>query len=101
MADIETVFVLRPPAKGKFGDPGAGPTPERAVPGCQFAPGPSTDGGLATNTVDAEATVYAPPNTDVLTTDLIRARGELWNVAGKPQFWGSFGTVIALRRVTG
>lgn len=101
MADIETIFILRPPPRGKFGDPVAGETTERAVPGCQFAPGPSTEGGVGANTVDADATVYAPPNVDVLATDRVRARGEVWVVDGKPQFWGSFGTVIRLRRVTG
>lgn len=101
MADIETIFILRPPARGKFGDPAAGVTTRRAVPGCQFAPGPSTDGGVNTNQVDADATVYGPPNVDVLPTDRVEARGEVWSVHGKPQFWGSFGTVIPLKRVTG
>lgn len=101
MADIETIVVVRPPARGKFGDPVAGADAEHQVPGCQFAPGPSTEGSIGTNTVDADATVYAPPNVDILATDRVRARGELWVVAGKPQFWGSFGTVIPLRRVTG
>lgn len=101
MADIETIFVVRPAARGRFGDPQAGDPVEHAVPGCQFAPGPSAQGGVATNTVDADATVYCPPNIDVLPTDKVRARGELWNVDGKPQFWGSFGTVVQLRRVTG
>jgi hypothetical protein len=101
MADIETITVVRPPARGKFGDPVAGAAAETTVPGCQFAPGPSTDGPVGTNTVDADATVYAPPNVDIRATDQVRARGQLWIVAGAPQFWGSFGTVIPLRRVTG
>lgn len=101
MADIETITIIRPPGRGKFGDPAAGTAVEFQVPGCQFAPGPSVEGGVGTNQVDADATVYAPPNIDVLPTDRVRARGEVWIVDGKPQFWGSFGTVIQLRRVTG
>lgn len=101
MADIETIVVIRPPARGKFGDPAGGDATEHAVPGCQFAPGPSQEGGVGTNQVDADATVYCPPNIDILPTDRVRARGEVWIVNGKPQFWGSFGTVVELRRVTG
>lgn len=101
MADIESITVVRPPARGRFGDPVVGSTTEFEVSGCQFAPGPSAEGPVAANTVEAEATVYAPPNVDILATDKVRARGELWVVYGAPQFWGSFGTVIPLRRATG
>lgn len=101
MADIETITVVRPPGRGRYGDPAAGTATEFEVSGCQFAPGPSAEADIAANTVEAEATVYAPPNVDVRATDKIRARGQLWVVFGAPQFWGSFGTVIPLRRTTG
>lgn len=101
MADIETITVVRPPARGRFGDPVSGTATEFDVGGCQFAPGPSTEASVAANTVEAEATVYAPPGVDIRATDQVRARGELWVVYGAPQFWGSFGTVIPLRRATG
>jgi|ERR1044071_4509464 hypothetical protein len=101
MADIETIVVVRPPARGRYGDPVPGSAAEFEVGGCQFAPGPSTEAGINANTVEAEATVYAPPNVDIRAADQVRARGELWVVFGAPQFWGSFGTVIPLRRATG
>jgi hypothetical protein len=101
VADIESIVVVREPPRGRFGDPATGSTVEITVPGCQFAPGNSTEAVLAANTVEAQATVYAPPNVDVRATDKVRARGEMWVVFGAPQFWGSFGTVIPLRRATG
>lgn len=99
--DTETVTVVRPPGRDRFGDPLPGTAVEFAVPGCQFAPGPSQEIGFASNTVDTDGTVYAPPGTTVYPTDQVRVRGDLFQVVGVPQVWGSFGVVIVLRRVTG
>ncbi|MFI7608787.1 hypothetical protein ACIBTV_27255 [Micromonospora sp. NPDC049366] len=99
--DQVTIAVIRPPAKDGFGDPLPGTDVETIVPGCLFAPGPSAENLVAAMQVDSDATVYAPPGTDVLPTDRIRVRGGVYEVAGKPQDWGRAGVVILLRQVTG
>jgi hypothetical protein len=109
--DVETLTVVRRPPRNNFGDIAAGATTEYTLPGCQFAPGPSGEVNFQMQQVRVDATVYAPPGhgdgvttmagADVLATDQIRARGDLYDVSGKPQDWGSSGVVIPLRLVTG
>lgn len=110
MARGETITVVRPPARGRFGDPAAG-TPQRFdVPGTLFAPGPSQElgAGAGANQVDTDGTVYPPPT--ILTivpggpkpTDQIEVRGDLYGIVGDPQNWGARRRlVILLRKVTG
>jgi hypothetical protein len=99
--DAETVVVLRPPGKDRFGDPAAGDTAQFDLPGCLFAPGPSIERNTAANQVDSDATVYAPAGSDVRAADRLRVRGVVYDVIGNPQDWGRAGVVIALRLVTG
>lgn len=99
--DQVTIAVIRPPAKDTFGDPLPGPAVEVLVPGCLFAPGATTENLVAAMQVNADATVYAPPGTDVRPADQVRVRGDVYDVAGKPQDWGRAGVVILLRQVTG
>lgn len=101
--DTETVWRLRPPAKDAFGDRVAGATDELEISGCLFAPAGSTESapGSFANTVDSPATVYTPPGIDVLPTDKLRIRGQLYEVLGEPQQWGFKGCVVNIRRVTG
>jgi hypothetical protein len=99
--DTETVTVIRPPGRNPYGDPLPGSAVESDLPGCLFAPGPSREVAAGANQVDTDGTVYAPPAADVLATDRIRVRGEVYSVVGHPQDWGSSGVVIVLRRVTG
>lgn len=99
--DTETVTVVRPPGKDRFGDPIPGSTGETNVGGCLFAPGPSKEFLTGANQIKTDAAIYGPPGMDVRATDQIRARGELYEVAGTPQDWGSAGTVIPLKRTTG
>lgn len=101
MAGSETVTVIRPPGRDRFGDQAAGAVVEFDVPGCLFAPGPSREMGFATNQVLTDGTVYGPPGMDVLATDRMRVRGDEYSVIGKPQVWGSSGTVVVLRLFTG
>ena len=95
--------VVRPPAKAKFGDPAPGAAIEIPLDGAMFAPGASTEVNGGANSVDTDATLFMQGNTDtgVLPTDRIRARGEMYEVVGKPAVWAGFGTVIQLRRFTG
>lgn len=100
-SSIETVTVIRPPGKDRFGDRAAGEDVEHDEQGCQFAPGPSKEAGFAANTVDTDATIYGPAGMDILATDLVRVRGDIYSVVGKPELWGGEGVVVAVRLVTG
>lgn len=62
----------------------------------------------ARDTVIVGYTVYAPPGTDVVTTDRVRIRGETCEITGFPGDWGrspfsgTYGPVqFAADRVTG
>lgn len=101
MSNRETVVVIRPPGRTRFGDQAAGTVIEFELPGCLFAPGPSREAGFATNAVQTDGTVYAPAGADVVPTDRIQVRGDVYTVVGHPQDWGSAGVVVLLRRYTG
>lgn len=98
--DVETVTVVRPGSRDKFGDE-TGPAVELAIAGCLFAPGPSAELHDAANQVDTDGTVYAPAGSDVRATDRLRIRGVLHQVVGDPQVWGAAGVVVVVRHVTG
>jgi hypothetical protein len=103
---VETVTRVRPPTKDPFGDI-TGPAAELDIGGCLFAPGPSPEAapGQGSNQVTIDGTVYAPPGSpDVLPTDQLRIRGDLYQVVDRPQQWGpggNAGVVIGVRRTTG
>lgn len=101
--NTEQVTIVRPPRKGKFGDPAPGASVELPLDGVMFAPGASAENNDGANSVDTDGAIYAQGNTDtgVLPTDRIRVRGEMYEVVGKPSIWAGFGTVIQLRRFTG
>ena len=101
--DTESVTVVRPPGKAKFGDPAAGSPVESELAGALFAPGASSELNSGANSVDTDAALYLEGNTEtgVLPTDRIRVRGEMYEVVGKPAIWAGFGTVIQLRRFAG
>lgn len=101
--NTESVTIVRPPGKAKFGDPAAGTATELALDGVLFAPGGTSESHDGANSVEADATLYVQGNTEtgVLPTDRIRARDEMYEVTGKPAIWAGFGTVIQLRRFTG
>lgn len=109
MAGTETVVVVRKPKRDGFGNIPAGATQRWEVPGWQFAPGPSQEMGLGGGQVDTDGTLYGPPVTDInqtvvdgiQPTDLIEVRGDLYQVVGRVQDWGSSGSVVVLKRVTG
>ncbi|HET6634654.1 MAG TPA: hypothetical protein VFH77_06465 [Streptomyces sp.] len=61
--------------------------------GCVVAPRAETpqvggDQQQARDTVIVGYTVYAPPGSDVLTTDQFRIRGAVFGVTGEPGDWG-------------
>jgi hypothetical protein len=99
--NTETVTVIRPPVLDQFGDPVPGTSPEHQVGGVLFAPGSSDEAGLGTNQVITDGAVYGPADMDVRHSDRILIRGDLYEVIGKPQRWGTFGTVAAVRLYNG
>ena len=99
--NTETVTVIRPPDLDQFGDPVPGSSIEYDVGGCMFAPGSSDEGGVGTNQVVTDGAVYGPADMDDQHADRIRIRGDLYEVIGKPQRWGTFGTVAAVRLYNG
>lgn len=98
--DTETVTVIRPAARDQFGDE-TGPPTEFDLEGCLFAPGSSREGGLGSEQVQTDGTIYGPPEADVRATDRLRIRGQVYGVVGQPQLWGRAGTVIAVRSIVG
>jgi hypothetical protein len=99
--EVETVTVVRPPGRDRFGDPRPGTNIEHDIPGCLIAPGPSGENLDAANQVDTHLSVYAPPGADVTATDQVRVSGDLYQVVGAPRRWATAGVEIALHRVTG
>ncbi|MGY1439532.1 hypothetical protein ACW4TY_31310 [Streptomyces reniochalinae] len=96
-----TVRVVRTgesPGRDPRGQPLPGPDESFDVPGCVVAPRAETPpvGGpeqTGRDTVIVGITVYAPPGTDVRTTDRIQVDGEryedvLFEVTGEPGDWG-------------
>lgn len=100
-ADIITITVIRSPGRDRFGDPKPGPDIRFDIPGCRYAPGATNEFLDGANQLNVHGQIYAPPDVDVVHTDQIVVRGKVYEVAGDVEIWGSFGTVIPLRRVTG
>jgi hypothetical protein len=109
MAGTEVVVVVREPKKDTFGNRPAGTVLRWSVPGWQFAPGPSQEMALGGAQVETDGTLYGPPVVDVnqivpggiKPTDKIEVRGDPYSVVGRVQDWGTAGSVIVLKFVTG
>ena len=100
--DVETVTVIRPPAKDLFGDLLPGDSTEFDIDGCLIAPGGSDEVNFVAGQVDSDLKVYGPAGMPpVLPTDRMLVRGLVYRVVGEPQVWGTAGVVVALRKVTG
>lgn len=81
------------PGRDPYGKPIPGPVVETALPGCvvtprQAAPSPGGTEQQARDTVIKGLTVYAPPGSDVRTTDRFRHRGQVYEVTGEAGDWG-------------
>lgn len=99
--DTETVQVVRPAGRDRFGDPVGVDAAPRPVDGCLVAPGSSIENSDHANQVTTDLTLYAPIDADILPADRVIVRGDTYEVDGYPQRWGTSGLVIGLRRVTG
>lgn len=101
--DLETVTVVEPPGKDRYGDPFPGSGTSTDVPGCLFAPGPSKEDLVRANQTDTDGTVYAPPGTVITAQSRLIIRGLTYESAGDPRYWGAIprGVEIPVRRVEG
>lgn len=92
----ETVRILRTgpsPGRDQRGQPLPGPDESFDVPGCVVVPraekpevgGPEQQGR---DTVIVGWTVYAPPGTEIRTTDKAVIRGAVCEITGEPGDWG-------------
>jgi hypothetical protein len=98
--DTLTVTVIRRAARDQWGNVTLGA--QHDIEGCLFAPGTSREAAFQSQAVDTGGTVYAPPDADVLPTDLIVVRGKTYAVVGDPQNWGTAaGIVVEVRAHTG
>lgn len=92
----ETVTVVRTgasPGRDQYGQPIPGPVTEIPIRGCVVTPRSEnirigSPPQQARDTVITGWNVYAPPGTDIRTTDRLRIRGSLWEVTGETADWG-------------
>lgn len=106
----ETVTRIRPGAQtgtDAFGQPIYGPDVETDIPGALVAPGGSTE--ILTEAgrvpvVTPAALYFRDTWPDIVSTDRLRVRGVVYEVAGKPAEWrsdGPGGLVVELRDMEG
>lgn len=107
----EILTLLRPPPKDRNGDPTAPPT-STVLANCPVWPRDSNgsvgnETTFAQDTVIVGYTVLLPPGTDVLATDQVSWRAQVYEIEGEPGIYRSPltgttpGITVAIRRVTG
>lgn len=103
----ETITVVHPRAKGKFGDPGPGTDTPVEIPDCAVWPRGSTEQNFAQSTVIEGVDVLAPPGAVIHPEDRLIIGGETYQVDGRPFAWRSeltgteAGVLVSATRVTG
>jgi hypothetical protein len=105
----ETAVILRAPlAEGPYGNENRdwNAATRTDSPGWGFAPRPGTENTTSDSpSVIVGLTGYGPPGADVLVTDRMEVRGEVYEVVGEVGVWRSPltgwepGVEVALRRV--
>ena len=101
----ETVVVVRAAGRDRNGDQTGSPV-ETTVPGCAVWPAGTAEVQQASTQVTADLTVMLPPGTDIVATDQVRVRGQLYRVTGQPADYrspltGALVLTADLKRVTG
>lgn len=98
----ETIIFRYPPRLDVFQQPIPGSGRDVAVDDCVFAPGPGDESDVQARQAQADATVYAPPESPALSAqDQIVARGDVYDVIEPPRYWQNEVWEIPVRRVTG
>lgn len=104
MRGTESIIIHRPSGTNRYGEQ-TGWT-NRTVLGCIIVPRTSSELDNRQVTTIVGVTVYAPPGTNVKSTDQVTTRGVRWQVDGEPGDYRSAGgrrkvVAINLRRVEG
>lgn len=103
----ETVTRLRPATSDdRYGDTTPGEQAEEDIDGALFAPGGTQEPvQIGREAVIAEPSLYFPRTwPDILATDLMRVRGDVYQVTGFPADWRGVtagGLVVELKRTAG
>lgn len=105
----ETATVLRPgpPTQDPYGNDVPGPDTETDYGGCAIWPRVSSEDVQARDQIIDGLYVLFPPGADVLATDRVRARGQVYLVDGEPGLYRSpltgtaLGPQVSLTRITG
>lgn len=59
------------------------------INGCAFAPSASSEDNSNRALVEADAILYVPSGTDLVSTDRVTVRGTTYDVDGQPEDWRS------------
>lgn len=101
-SNAETVTFRYPARFDTFQHPIPGSGAEVVVEDCLFAPGAGRENEVHANQVQADGTLFAPPEAPAITArDQVVVRGEVYDVIEKPRLWLNEGYEIPLRLVTG
>lgn len=101
-ANSEDVIFRYPPRLDTFRRPIPGTGRDVLVPDCLFAPGAGREIEVNANQVQADGTLFAPPESPEITAhDQVVIRDEVYDVAEKPRYWMNEGYEIPVKLVTG
>jgi len=101
-SNAETVIFRYPARLDNFQHPIPGSGSDVVVEDCLFAPGAGRENEVHANQVQADGTLFAPPEAPGLTArDQVVVRGDVYDVIEKPRLWLNEGFEIPLRLVTG
>lgn len=97
----ETITIVQKPKVDKLSAPATGEVPEFDVDNVQVLPRRSFEEGRGWVTIDGwDLWCFTEPETEVMHTDLVRVRGTVYAIEGKPARFDKRGTFKALNIVT-
>lgn len=101
-ANSEAAVFRYPPRYDTFHRPIPGTGRDVVVEDCLFAPGAGRENEVHANQVEADGTLFAPPDAPEITAqDQVVLRGDVYEVAERPRYWLNEGYEIPLKLVTG
>src|SRR5688500_8085352 len=83
----QTLTLITPPGRDRFGDPIAGSGSETVVGGCSVQPDTTTELTDGRDTVTTGLRVWLPAGTEVSATTKARYDGRVYSVDGEPSRW--------------